>query len=116
VKKDSEPVAAAVVFYVAHQIAQVIYWGDLPKFSEHKTMNFLSYSLFKYYSENGIAMIDIGSSTEDSVPNYGLCEFKESIGCDLNIKTEYFKKPTDVCCKSQRFFAAVVSHPAVYYG
>ncbi len=92
VKKDSEPVAAAVVFYVAHQIAQVIYWGDLPKFSEHKTMNFLSYSLFKYYSENGIAMIDIGPSTEDSVPNYGLCEFKESIGCDLNIKTEYFKK------------------------
>jgi hypothetical protein len=91
-KKDSETVAAAVVFHVADQVVQVIYWGDLPKFSEHKTMNFLSYSLFKYYSQNGIAMIDIGPSTEDSVPNYGLCEFKESIGCDLNIKTEYFKK------------------------
>jgi lipid II:glycine glycyltransferase (peptidoglycan interpeptide bridge formation enzyme) len=115
VKKDSEPVAAAVVFYVAHQIAQVIYWGDLPKFSEHKTMNFLSYSLFKYYSENGIAMIDIGSSTEDSVPNYGLCEFKESIGCDLNIKTEYFKNQL-MFVVNPNAFAAVVSHPAVYYG
>jgi len=77
---------------VAEETVQVIYWGDLPQFSEYKTMNFLSYNIFKHYKEAGIAMIDIGPSTEDSIPNYGLCEFKESIGCDINIKTEYFKK------------------------
>jgi hypothetical protein len=92
VKKEAENVAAALVFHVADQTVQVIYWGDLPQFSEHKTMNFLSFNIFKYYKENDISMIDIGPSTEDSVPNYGLCEFKESIGCDINIKTEYFKK------------------------
>jgi hypothetical protein len=92
VKKEEEKVAAALVFHVADQIVQIIYWGDLPQFSEYKTMNFLSYNVFKYYKEQGIKMIDIGPSTENSIPNYGLCEFKESIGCDINIKTEYFRK------------------------
>lgn len=92
VKKETENVAAALVFHVADQIVQVIYWGDLPQFSEYKTMNFLSYTIFNYYKAAGFKMIDIGPSTEDSVPNYGLCEFKESIGCDINIKTEYFCK------------------------
>lgn len=91
-KKELQAVGAAVVFHVADQIVQVIYWGDLPEFSEYKTMNFLSYNIFRHYKDCGITMIDIGPSTEDSIPNYGLCEFKESIGCEINIKTEYFKK------------------------
>lgn len=92
VKKEETPIAAAVVFHVADQIVQVIYWGDLPQYAEYKTMNFLSFQVFQYYKQQGIAMIDIGPSTEDSVPNHGLCEFKESIGCDISIKTEFYKK------------------------
>ena len=61
-------------------------------FSEFKTMNFLSYEVFKYYKENGIKVVDIGPSTEDSIPNHGLCEFKESIGCDLSPKYSFYKK------------------------
>lgn len=92
VKKEEVSVAAAVVFHVANQIVQVIYWGDLPQYAEFKTMNFLSFQVFQYYKQQGIAIIDIGPSTEDSIPNNGLCEFKESIGCDISIKTEFFKK------------------------
>ena len=92
VKKDETAIGAAVVFHVADQMVQVIYWGDLPQFAEYKTMNFLSFNLFQHYKQQGVTMIDIGPSTEDSVPNYGLCEFKESIGCDISIKTEFYKK------------------------
>ena len=92
VKKETTAIAAAVVFHVADQIVQVIYWGDLPQYAEYKTMNFLSFQVFQYYKQQGIAMIDIGPSTEDSIPNHGLCEFKESIGCDISIKTEFYKK------------------------
>jgi len=35
--------------------------------------------------------IDIGPSTENSIPNYGLCEFKESIGCDISPKYTFYK-------------------------
>jgi len=78
------PVASAIVFYVSEKIVQVVYWGDLPGYSELKPMNFLSYSLLEHYKSAGMDFIDIGHSTENSVPNYGLCEFKESIGCSLN--------------------------------
>ncbi len=92
VKKNEYKIASAIVFHITENIVQVVYWGDLPKFSEFKTMNFLSYNIFNYYNKNGVKIIDIGPSTEDSVPNYGLCEFKESIGCDLIEKPIFIKK------------------------
>ncbi len=94
VKKETVSIGAAVVFHVANGIVQVVYWGDLPDYSECKTMNFLSYHLFAHYQEQGIRIVDIGPSTENSVPNHGLCEFKESIGCNIGIKTEFYKTLT----------------------
>lgn len=92
VKKDQHDIAAAIIFHVAPNIVQVVYWGDLPEYSEFKTMNFLSYHVFKHYKDKKVKIVDIGPSTENSRPNYGLCEFKESIGCDIVIKTEFIKK------------------------
>lgn len=83
VKLNEVDVASAIVFHVAIGIVQVIYWGDLPEYASEKTMNFLSYEIVSHYFEKGIKIIDIGPSTEDSIPNYGLCDFKESIGCNI---------------------------------
>ncbi|HNP33336.1 MAG TPA: hypothetical protein PKN96_08590 [Flavobacterium sp.] len=91
-KNAKEAIGAAIVYHIAPSIVRIIYWGDLPKFSEYKTMNFLSFQLFKYYKEQGIKMIDIGHSTVDSIPNNGLCEFKESIGCSISLLYEFYKK------------------------
>jgi hypothetical protein len=92
VQKEEIAIGAALIFHVSDNIVQVIYWGDLPQYAECKTMNFLSFNIFQYYKQQGIAIIDIGPSTEDSIPNHGLCEFKESIGCEVSIKTEFYKK------------------------
>lgn len=91
-KSTSETIGSAIVYHIAPSIVRIIYWGDLPQFSEYKTMNFLSYQLFSYYKQQGIKMIDIGHSTVDSVPNNGLCEFKESIGCSIGLLYEFYKK------------------------
>jgi hypothetical protein len=88
---DGKSIAAAIVFRVAKKIVQVIYWGDLPEFSNLKTMNFLSFKIFEFYKNEGYRFIDIGYSTVDSIPNYGLCEFKESIGCDMQPKLVFEK-------------------------
>lgn len=85
-------IASAMIFYVSPKIVQVVYWGDLPQFSHLKTMNFLSYKIFEYYKETDIKIIDIGPSTENSIPNYGLCEFKESIGCNISTKFTFTKE------------------------
>lgn len=79
-------VAAAQVFHVAEGIAQVVYWGDIREYSALRPMNFLTYSLFLYYHKEGLRILDIGPSTEEGLPNYGLCEFKENIGCSITLK------------------------------
>lgn len=84
-------VAAAIVFHVAPGIVQVVYWGDLPEYAHLKTMNFLSFKVFEHYHKLNLKLIDIGPSTEDSIPNYGLCEFKESIGCSISCKFSFSK-------------------------
>jgi Acetyltransferase (GNAT) domain len=88
---EGRPVAAAIVFKVAAKIVQVIYWGDLPENSALKPVNFLSYRLFEHFKREGIETVDIGPSTENSQPNFGLCEFKESIGCLIAPKLSFRK-------------------------
>ncbi len=82
-------IAAAQVFHVADGVAQVIYWGDLKEYARLRTMNWLAYNVFQYYYKQGLKILDIGPSTEDGVPNHGLCEFKESIGCDVSPKFRF---------------------------
>ena len=79
-------VAAAQVYQVSPGIAQVIYWGDVTEYSNLRVMNFFTYKVFEYYYQHGIKVLDIGPSTECGIPNYGLCEFKENIGCSVSLK------------------------------
>lgn len=86
VKQGEDLIAAAFVYRVSDGIAQVIYWGDKPGNGKAKPINFLASELIKYYRDKGFKWLDIGPSTEGGIPNYGLCEFKESIGCVRNLK------------------------------
>ena len=92
VEKDGEDIAAAQVFHVLDKIMQVIYWGDMPGYSELKPINFLAYELIQYYGNRGVQYIDVGPSSEAGEPNYGLCDFKASIGCDITAKFTFGKR------------------------
>ncbi len=86
VKNGDTAISSAIIFHITKNILKVIYWGNTSDSDHLKPMNFLSYNIFKYYSKNGYSFIDIGHSTENSVPNHGLCNFKESIGCSSSPK------------------------------
>lgn len=86
VKNKEKILAAAVVFVPMTKIAQVIYWGDMPGMTEYRAVNFLASSLVDYYLERDFDVLDIGPSTENGVPNEGLCRFKDSIGCEVSLK------------------------------
>jgi hypothetical protein len=85
-------IAAAIIYYVSKEIVQVVYWGDMPGYAHLRPMNYLSYKVFEYYCNHNITYTDIGPSTENSMPNYGLCKFKESIGCEIELKFTLQKK------------------------
>ena len=92
VRKGEINVASAIVFHATNEIIYVPFWGDQPGYTLLKPMNFLSYKVFEYYHSIQKEYVHIGISTEDSVPNYGLCEFKESIGCTITPKFTFSKK------------------------
>lgn len=92
VKLDDTAVASAMIFYVAEGIVQVIYWGDLPGYNDQKVMNYLSYQLVSHYIDKGMKILDIGPSSENSTPNFGLCDFKEGIGCVIDPKITWTLK------------------------
>lgn len=82
-------IAAAQVFMVSPEIYQVIYWGDTPGFSEYKPVNFLADQLVKYYKTKNAQYLDVGPSSDYGLPNYGLCDFKTGIGCELSSKLSF---------------------------
>lgn len=91
--KDGEVnIAAAVIFKVNEECYQVIYWGDIDGYEAKRPMNYLAYKVYEYYVDKGIKILDIGPSTEEGIPNYGLCDFKESIGCEVSSKYTFVKK------------------------
>ncbi len=79
-------IAAAMVFSVTSDINQVVYWGDIQGYEEARPMNYLPYAMNRYYYDKGIRILDIGPSMLDGRPNYSLCDYKESIGCNVSGK------------------------------
>lgn len=70
--------AAAIIYRPVPQVAQVIYWGDdnCPNVA-----NLLARNVAAYYAARGFQILDVGPSGNGGTPNFGLSDFKDSIGC-----------------------------------
>lgn len=87
---NSQPIASAYVQHITKDIVNVVYWGNIQETDCLYPMNYLAYKIFEYYSSLKIKKyISIGTSTQDSIPNFGLCNFKESIGCECSPKLNF---------------------------
>jgi hypothetical protein len=86
-----QPVASSIVYIYSSRIVQIIYWGDLSGFNGYYPMNFIAMNIFRYYTERGFEIIDLGNSSENSEPNFGLSNFKEIIGCTTTNKFTFIK-------------------------
>ncbi|MCM1111017.1 MAG: GNAT family N-acetyltransferase [Clostridium sp.] len=82
-------IAAAQMFHVAGGIAQVVYWGNTEEGAELYPMNFLAFKLFEHCLAEGVSLVDIGPSSSEGVPNFGLCQFKKSIGCRQSLRLSF---------------------------
>lgn len=79
--------AAAIVYRHRPTLVQVIYWGDVADNTAPKgVMAYLANQLFLHYSETGVHTVDVGPAMLGNQPIYGLCDFKESIGCTIQPK------------------------------
>jgi hypothetical protein len=91
---ESISIASAIVYKIQDGIMQVVYWGGIEEYQNYKPINFLSYKLLEYYNNLNIEIIDVGPSSIFSVPDYGLCDFKESLGCHVSLKKTFIYEIT----------------------
>lgn len=89
---NDKPIAAMIYYEVSKDIVQCIYSGYLLEYSNSGVMNYLTWYAIQYYGNKGFKYIDRAIATEHSIPNYGLCDFKESVGCERSLKYTFRKK------------------------
>ena len=92
VKKDGVGIVAEVLYRINDRIVQGIYTGTHPDYTNCNGMNMLTYHTIQYYGFQGYEILDKAIATEDSEPNYGLCNFKESVGCERSLKYTFRKE------------------------
>ena len=79
-------VAAAICFQVAKKIMYVFYWGDVENMQSYSPVVMLASHIYSFCQENNFELMDVGISTLNSEPNYGLINFKRSLGFKESLK------------------------------
>lgn len=92
VKKGSVGIVAEVLYKINDKIVQGIYTGTHPDYMNCNGMNLLTWYTIRFYGNKGYKILDKATSTENSIPNYGLCNFKESVGCERSLKYTFKKE------------------------
>ena len=78
--KDQEMIASAICIKIQTNILYVFYWGERLKYKSLSPVAFLSHEIINYCISNKISILDLGTSSYNSLPNYGLINFKKGIG------------------------------------
>jgi hypothetical protein len=80
-RREGEPVAAAVVYRVLDDVDQVVHWGDAAQGLARSPMDLLAHLVFTGSLATGARFVDLGPSSEkDGTPNLGLSSFKRAVG------------------------------------
>ena len=91
--RDKEIIAAlTVAIKINKNILYNFYPADSHQYKNFSPMVMLVKGLYEYCIENGFKLLDLGISTENSKPNYGLINFKKNIGADSSLKLTFRKK------------------------
>lgn len=92
VRKGDVGIVSEFLYRINDRVVQGIYTGTHPDYMDCNGMNLLTYYTIRYYAEQNFEILDKATAGKDSVPNFGLCNFKESVGCDRSLKYTFIKE------------------------
>jgi hypothetical protein len=81
----------ADTFGVSRDVVYVFYWCDVAGLSGVSPIVLLAETIYDHARAEGARWMDIGTSTNDLAPNYGLIHFKRNLGCEASLKIAYSK-------------------------
>ena len=73
-------IASAFCIKITDKILCLFYWGEIDGYEKISPIPFLSHNLISFCRENNFEILDLGTSSKNSLANVGLINFKQSIG------------------------------------
>lgn len=90
--RDKENIAAlTVTIKINKKILYNFYPADSHQYKNFSPMVMLVKGLYDHCVKNGFKLLDLGISTVNSKPNYGLINFKKNIGAESSLKLTFRK-------------------------
>lgn len=80
--------AAAVCLLLATDVLYVFYWGESDGMRSYSPVAMLASSIYSFSLQEGITLLDVGISTVNGNPNYGLVNFKRNLGFTESLKLD----------------------------
>ena len=77
---NKKMVSSAICIKINPKILYVFYWGEIEGFEKLSPVSYMSTRLVDYCIKNKIDILDLGTSSQKSIPNLGLINFKRAIG------------------------------------
>jgi hypothetical protein len=82
-------IAASVAMLVSAEVLYVAYWGERDGAERQSPVTLLAHALYGEAQARGIALLDVGISTEHGQPNAGLVQYKRNIGCTASLRAAF---------------------------
>ncbi len=84
--------ASAVCLRLDAQTLYVFYWGDAPGQSTHSPVVMVAEAIYTHCQREGVRLLDVGTSTIDTEPHFGLLHFKQGLGMAESLKFRMEKR------------------------
>lgn len=91
IHKNEKMVAASVSIIISRRVLYHFYSDHVRPISDSNPTVFLIKGLYEYALKNKIQMLDLGTSSLDGYPNFGLLDFKIRLGTTLTSKFTFEK-------------------------
>jgi len=86
-----EQAAAALCLRLSADVLYVFYWGDRPGYAQLSPVVALADAIHAHCRADGATQMDVGTSTIDTDPNFGLLQFKRGLGFTESLKLQFSK-------------------------
>lgn len=87
--KKAVMLATAVCIAITDSILYVFYWGDVAGVESYSPIALLAAKIYAFCQNASFKVLDVGTSTVSSEPNYGLVGFKRNLGFSESLKLSF---------------------------
>lgn len=93
-RDDGALIAAAICLRINPSVLYVFYWGEIGGVESLSPVTLLANHVYNYCVDERIALLDLGTSTLNGVPNEGLIRYKRHLGAGESLKLTLHKALT----------------------